>query len=467
MAYGFDDFLTSQEKQTEKNMFSSQPVSGLEKRNIEKTVLLGEDVMKNPIPQITDARVVFPAKNSRALGMTEELLSKHLLLLGGIGCGKTNTFQYLIEQTLRQMDEQDVMLIFDTKGDFKENFYRGYSNQILVGNGIHDRKSTCYWNIFQELLLPDGTYDRSVCDIAAKEMAKQLFKGRESSSQPFFTDAAADILSKVLIFFMRHAKPENLNNEKLVEWLKKADIDHYLEIMKGEPDFGSAVMYFGDGKSPQALGVFGVLNNLVEDLFVGIFAAKKDYRHEEFSMRKIVREKSKKTVFVEYDLSSGEVLGPIYRVLFDLALKEALGRNRSGDGNVYFMIDEFKLLPDLLHIDDGLNFGRSLGVKICAGLQSISQLNQVYGSDRAKVIAAGFMNIFGFQVWDRESRDFIKEHFGTNYVRWSFYDEKGQSQSIPKEGNTIEDWDIMKLQRGEAFIGLNGYPPFLFSFDKF
>ena len=170
---------------------------------------------------------------------------------------------------------------------------------------------------------------------------------------------------------------------------------------------------------------------------------------------------------MEYDLSSGEVLGPIYRVLFDLALKEALGRSGKQSGNVYFMIDEFKLLPDLLHIDDGLNFGRSLGVKICAGLQSISQLNQVYGIDRAKVIAAGFMNLFAFQVWDKESRDFIKEHFGQNYVSWSFYDDKGSSQSLQKEGNAVEDWDIMGLQRGEAFVTLNGYPPFRFSFDKF
>jgi len=184
-------------------------------------------------------------------------------------------------------------------------------------------------------------------------------------------------------------------------------------------------------------------------------------------MRNVVRQKGKTVVFVEYDLSSGEVLGPIYRVLFDLALKEALGRSGKQSGNVYFMIDEFKLLPDLLHIDDGLNFGRSLGVKICAGLQSISQLNQVYGTERAKVIAAGFMNLFAFQVWDKESRDFIKEHFGQNYVSWSFYDDKGSSQSLQKEGNAVEDWDIMGLQRGEAFVTLNGYPPFRFQFDKF
>lgn len=51
----------------------------------------------------------------------------------------------------------------------------------------------------------------------------------------------------------------------------------------------------------------------------------------------------------------------------------------TAEGNVYLMCDEFKLLPNLQHIEDGVNFGRSLGVKIIAGIQSIEQLYEIYG----------------------------------------------------------------------------------------
>ena len=91
-----------------------------------------------------------------------------------------------------------------------------------------------------------------------------------------------------------------------------------------------------------------------------------------------MRKKGGKILFIEYDLTSGSVLTPIYRLLIDLALKEALGRSR-GHGNVYIICDEFKLLPYLQHIEDAVNFGRSLGVKVVAGLQSISQLYELYG----------------------------------------------------------------------------------------
>ena len=319
--------------------------------------------------------------------------------------------------------------------------------------------------------MPDGTYQKSVCDVAAKEMAKQLFKGRESSSQPFFSDAAADLVSKVLIFFMRKGKPEWLNNEVLVGWLKGASANTYAKLTSNPafPDFYSARSYIGSGNTPQALGVLGYINSMVDDLLVGIFAQNAKEGQKELSMRELVRNKGGRTLFVEYDLSVGEVLGPMYRILFDLALKEALGRQEDTHGkkrNVYLIIDEFKLLPELYHIDDGLNFGRSLGVKIFAGLQSISQLAQVYGEDRAKVISAGFMNQFCFYTGDKESRDFIRQRFGETYVDDLFYDSKGKPVNIQRQGNVVEDWDILKLKTGDAYISLIGHDPFFFRFKR-
>ena len=58
--------------------------------------------------------------------------------------------------------------------------------------------------------------------------------------------------------------------------------------------------------------------------------------------------------------------------------------------------DEFKLLPNLQHIDDGVNFGRSLGLKVFAGLQSIEQLFETYGEIKGRNLVAGFSSIFAF-----------------------------------------------------------------------
>ena len=53
----------------------------------------------------------------------EDILSKHMLMIGGTGCGKTNVFFHIIDQLKRQMTPNDVMIIFDTKEDFYKQFF--------------------------------------------------------------------------------------------------------------------------------------------------------------------------------------------------------------------------------------------------------------------------------------------------------------------------------------------------------
>ena len=248
-----------------------------------------------------------------------------------------------------------------------------------------------------------------------------------------------------------------------------------MTLLQRNPDFVSAQLYFGDPGSgatqkltAQALGVFGYINSMVNDLLTGIF--EDFYPGGEVSARKLVREKGRNggrtVVFLEYDLSAGEVLSPMYRLFFDLAMKEALGQDGNRRGNVFFIIDEFKLLPNLMHIDDALNFGRSMGVKVFAGLQSIDQLYEIYGEERGRSILSGFMNCFCFQTPEYNSRKFIVERFGEN-VYQLLYRTLDKGQNYCREGHVIEDWDVLGLKIGQAAIDLNGERPFVFQFADF
>ena len=54
----------------------------------------------------------------------DSTLSKHVLFLGGIGTGKTNAMKQLVQTLRREAGPDDVFVVFDTKGDFLEDFYR-------------------------------------------------------------------------------------------------------------------------------------------------------------------------------------------------------------------------------------------------------------------------------------------------------------------------------------------------------
>ncbi len=419
-----------------------------------------------------DAVVLYEDRDNPVSSFTLNplILSRHILLLGGAGSGKTNVFNLTVEQ-LRDDDNDhtnDIFIVFDTKGDFQKNF--GRLGDVILGNSKSYRKQSARWNIFDDVLA-DGD-DPADYEMNAREIAASLFDGRGSSSQPFFSDAARDIFAHVMIYFIRRTKEDPVNrgnvlhNKRLVEFLLHADGETYRTIFNRYRDMKGLLSYIGDGTSNQALGVFGELKSMLYDCFLGVFAD--DDTNGRFSMRNTVRQKGGKAVFIEYDLAVGESMTPIYRLLVDLALKEALGRSESEKGNVYMILDELKLLPKLKHLDDALNFGRSMGVKVIAGLQTINQLYDIYGKEKGLVIAGGFATLFCFHTSDHASREYVTELFGENVVGYQYMGLDRLVEKRERNGHTVETWSQLGLQQGQAVIGLaDEVSPFIFQFSRF
>lgn len=413
--------------------------------------------------------VLIPGQHRGAsmnLSIDYDMLSKHLLLIGGTGCGKTNVFNYFIDQLKKLMNQDDVMIIFDTKGDFYNRFYR--QNDAVVGNSNHYSSLTLKWNIYKEILV-DGWDDNAVYN-NAYEITHSLFKESiEKTSQVFFPSAARDLLTAILIAHIRLGKDDMnfkkrfFNNQALRQYLDALSVEKIKKLLNPKvfPDLSSVLMYLGDGSNNQALGVIAELQNVSHQIFIGAFA--EDGR---FSTREFVRSKCGKTLFVEYDLSIGDTLASIYRLMFDLSLKEAMGRNKS-NGNVFLICDEFKLLPNLKHIEDGVNFGRGLGVKILAGLQSIEQLYEVYGESRGRNIASGFSSIIAFRSNDTLTREFVSNLYGKNIVLEQYKASNNNLVEEKREGKTVEDWDLNGLGVGEAIVGLAYEKPFKYKFDLY
>lgn len=400
--------------------------------------------------------------------LTPSVLSRHILLLGGAGCGKTTAINLTLEQLKRNSTDNDVFIIFDTKEDYYKDFHS--ESDYVIGNGKTSRDISQRWNIFDEVLA-DGD-DPSDYEVNAREIAAALFEGRGSTSQPFFSNAARDIFAKTIIYFIRRAKedPENrgklLNNKNLVDFCLNKLENKFSTIFNYYHDMKGVLSYVGDGSSNQALGVFAELHSMLNDLFLGVF--NEDDSKGRFSIREAVRGKKGKSIFIEYDIKTGETLTPIYRLLVDLALKEALGRSDKEKGNVYLILDELKLLPKLKHFDDALNFGRSLGVKVIAGIQTINQLYDIYGETKGHVIAGGFATIFAFHTNDNASRDYISGLFGKNVVEYESLGLDGGSEKRVREGFTVESWNQTNLQPGEAIIGLaDEEVPFFFKFQRY
>lgn len=432
--------------------------------NSRNSPIYGKSISQTKPPvSAQGAKVVLTGKPF-PFSLNDDILSKHTLLLGSTGCGKTTLFYHFVSQLRRQMTNSDVMIIFDSKGDFHSKFYDPLKDYV-IGNSKKYAVASEHWNIYKEILA-DGWNEKDYT-INAQEICRSFFEERtKNTSNAFFPNAARDLLATILTTFIREGiqndevKTKYFFNHMLRKFLDTADRQMIIDFLESHPEANSVISYIS-GENDQSGGVLAEMHTIIREILIGAFAEKGS-----FSMRQFVRDKGSKTLFIEYDLSIGNILTPIYRLLFDLALKEALGRNHS-QGNVYLICDEFKLLPHLQHIDDGVNFGRSLGVKIFAGLQSIEQLYEIYGISRGKNIAAGFSSVYAFRANDISTREYISGRFGKNVVLEQYMNLQNKIVEDKRNGYMVEDWDINSLEVGEAIVGLPFSDPFKFYFAQY
>ena len=249
--------------------------------------------------------------------------------------------------------------------------------------------------------------------------------------------------NKELLRFLSHSTNEDIRNILCLDYMK---------------DYRKCTDYIS-GKSSETQGVNSYLGAVIGKMFIGPFAESCCGR--EFSMREVVYGSRKKVLFIEYDLQRGNVLAPMYGMLIERALAYALGGREKVKKNKYFLLDEALLLPKLEHLQNSTNFGRSQGIKIICGSQNIEGFESLYGEAGAKNMLSSFQNIVAFKVTDYDTRQFLIQRLGENYINHSISAQQ-QSLNVQREGHTIEDWQLLSLQKGEAVVSLAWEDPFLF-----
>jgi type IV secretory pathway TraG/TraD family ATPase VirD4 len=441
--------------------------------------LFGRNIRDNPVPEETADRrrgpfAVFQDPDSgKVIGLNKESLSLGCLAVAAPGGGKTNLFNMILSRLVTDMDNQDVIIIFDTKGDYLAEFGSRIPEEerVVIGSGWEYRKLTSYHNIFAEIM-PRGVDGKLVytpdSDVDALEIAELFFQQMHSETQPVFPAMAEQIVAGIIIYFMRRYWREDqsrLNNQELIHFFQSRTTEELKAVFEEDymEDYKSCISYIS-GKGTQTQGVNSYIGAILRKMFIGPFAMADPAR--EFSMMHILTGRKRTVVFIEYDLKRGNALAPMYGIQIDQALKNALGGRGDTRKNVYLLLDEWALLPKLKYAADSLSFGRSQGVKVMAGIQNISAIEDLYGEAGARNILAGFQNIFAFRITDYHTRRFLVERLGENYQNISF-SAQNESANIQYTGHTLEEWDLMELKLGQAAVVLAGEAPFLFRFPRY
>ncbi|WP_257301189.1 type IV secretion system DNA-binding domain-containing protein [Haloarchaeobius sp. FL176] len=359
---------------------------------------------------------------------------RSILVLGETGAGKTETIKLLTHQM--QAGTGDPFVVFDYKGEYQENFEQDHDHENLIYLSSTD--ATEYWNLFAEI--------EREADI--DEIGRALFPHTDGSE--FFSQAGRQLFVAVVTYLHREAQASDTTptNADLVAFVQSTDKQEMHERLTDYSDLTAAASAIDPDSERQAAGVYANFQQVIADLFHGDFAEA-----GEFSIREYMDDPQGRTLLLDFPITEGDAVQPAFRFFIDWAARFALANEQ----DTYFVLDEFARLPGLRKIGDLINAGRGRNTQLLLGVQSVAQLHDTYGKDRANALLSGLVQSIIMRVGDAASVEYAQSQIGREKQRRSVpvHDRNGRSvgrQELQDETHPIVESDLERLDDGEAIV---------------
>ncbi|EMA31936.1 TraD protein [Haloarcula japonica DSM 6131] len=359
---------------------------------------------------------------------------RSILVLGETGAGKTETIKHLSHQM--QAGTDDPFVVFDYKGEYQDILERDHNHEDLIY--LSSTGATEHWNVFAEI--------EREADI--DEIGRALFPKTEESE--FFSPAARQLFVAVVTYLHREAQADDTTptNADLVAFVQSTDKQEMHEQLTDHSDLTAAASAIDPDSERQAAGVYANFQQIIADLFRGDFAEA-----GEFSIREYMQDPQGRTLLLDFPITEGDAVQPAFRFFIDWAARFALADDR----DTYFVLDEFARLPGLRKIGDLINAGRGRNTQLLLGVQSVAQLHDAYGKDRANALLSGLVQSVIMRVGDAASVEYARSQIGREQQRRSVpvHDRDGRSvgrQELQDETHPIAESDLERLDDGEAIV---------------
>jgi len=363
--------------------------------------------------------------------------TRHILVTGSTGSGKTNCFFHFLNQI---RERKNRAIIIDTTGVFVEKYYREGKDILL--NPFDPRGVK--WSPWIECR------EKSDFD----NLSKSLIPDTYSQSDAFWQNSAQIVLSTIL-------EKTNLTkrNSDIVKWILCSDLKSLSEFVAGTQ--ASSLINMDSEKT--AGSIRAVASN-----YLKCFQYLEDTQ-DPFSIRNWVeKESGDGWLFLATTPLKRSVVCPLLSSWYTVASNSLRSLSIDLKRRLWFVIDELPSLQRLFELEIFLSESRKYGGCGLISLQAFSQLEAIYGRAVANTIVANCMTKFVFNEGDMKIAKEISTIFGE--IEYNEY-----NQSLSYGANEIRDGvnlslnnkirpnvtssELASLKPNHAFVKLPGdYP---------
>ena len=320
----------------------------------------------------------------------------HNMIIGSTGSGKSQSIAFPYINVVAKAGES--IIITDPKGELyrgtaKELEKRGYN--IIILNFREPEKGNC-WNPFTVpyKLYQQGNIDKSI--ELLEDLSKNiLYDENNKGNDPFWENTSADYFAGLALSLFKDASEEEVNINSI----------NYMATV-GEQRLGGTnyIKEYFSSKSPTSTesikvnstitapnetkgSILSVFNQKIQ-LFSSRDSLSEMLSHSDFDMEDIGRKKTAVFIIIQDEKKTYHSLVTIflkqcYETLVRVAQENPGGKLKY---RTNFLMDEFANMPPLSDVDAMVSAARSRNIRLSFIIQNFSQLNDVYGKEKAETI---------------------------------------------------------------------------------
>ncbi|MBW4660239.1 MAG: type IV secretion system DNA-binding domain-containing protein [Drouetiella hepatica Uher 2000/2452] len=379
---GFSLLLTFNERKRK-----STTIRGEELLTHEEAIAISETITENSDRAFYWGGLWLPIEDS----------SKHMLIIGEPGSGKSKTLSLFMETVLPHIGHglDQRAIIYDPKRN---------TRSLLAGMELEanikildpfDKRSTA-WNLAADVDEPD----------IARTVAEALIPEEGNASQPYFRDTAAVIVCAVMQA-LHIRKPYAWTLRDLVLVMRSGET--ITKLVSSVPE----TKHYVDQHCNQVGQAFqSVLSTAAGKIdWLTSVAALWDKAEEKISLRDWVSNQES-ILLLGSDNLRVVAMSQLNRMILTYLTLAVLDLPDNDDRRVWFLLDEFTSLGKIKKVQDLLYKGRSKGASVVIAFQEVAQLIEHYGREGQRIITANTANKVFLRSSDPETQKWEQTFFG-------------------------------------------------------
>lgn len=333
------------------------------------------------------------------LSLPERFMEGHLAVFGTPGSGKTLTLRALMETVLPQVGSRANWraFVYDSKGDMLEVARKSGGPTPFVLNPFDTQCSA--WAMAED-----------ITDVASVAQIASIIVPQEPKGEnQFFAEATRHLLAALLETLIQQGRKSWTLRDVVCIMQDAQFLTHVLSTNNRNPLAVSALKNYLQGDPKTTSNIMATVATTMRPF--GIVASLWEHAEIKISLRDWW--KTSTVLVLSFPRQLRAAMQAINRVVFLLLTDLVLSPSDSQVRRTWFFFDELADAGKLDGLNDLMKDGRSKGVRVAVGLQSIEALTVAYEDEhRAKSIVGLCGNVSVLRLSSTDTAKWAAERLG-------------------------------------------------------